>query len=133
MFDTADWSPIEMINFLSGFGEFMANFTLSHPNLRDIMNKKIQYDAVIVEIFGVEALFGFGSHLNCPLITLAAFGSSKWTSDLTRTPIPYSYVPHIFLKYSEKMNIIERTVNMLVMQYEHIFMEFVHYRKQVSS
>ncbi|XP_070504995.1 UDP-glycosyltransferase UGT5-like [Chironomus tepperi] len=130
MFDTADWSPFEMINFLSGFGEFMANFTLSHPNLQDIMNKKIKFDAVIAELFGVEAIFGLGSHLNCPVITLATFGSSKWTNDLTRTPMPYSYVPHNFVKFSENMNFYERTYNMLVMQYEHIYMEFVHYGRQ---
>ena len=111
----------------------MANFTLSHPNLQNIMNKKIKFDAVIVELFGVEALFGLGSHLNCPVITLATFGSSKWTNDLTLTPTPYSYVPHNFVKYSEKMNFIERTTNMLVMQYESIFMEFVHYGRQVST
>lgn len=44
----------------------------------------------------------------------------------------YSYVAHNFVKLSENMNFYERTINTLTSQYENVFMEMVHYGKQVS-
>lgn len=44
----------------------------------------------------------------------------------------YSYVAHNFVKLSENMNFYERTINTLTSQYENVFMEMVHYEKQVS-
>jgi hypothetical protein len=76
---------------------------------------------------------GFGAHFNCPVIALSTFSTSKWTNDLTRVPMEYSYVAHNFIKLSESMNFYERTLNTLSSQYENIFMEMVHYERQVSQ
>lgn len=142
-----------MINVLSGLGEFLSNSTLSHPNVQNLMKNEKHFDAVIVEVFWVEALYGksvvkfsrasppinfdlmtgFGAHFNCPVIGLSTFSTSKWTNDLTRAPMEYSYVAHNFIKLSENMNFYERTLNTLSSQYENIFMEMVHYERQVSQ
>jgi len=49
--------PISM-NFviLPPITEKIVNFTLSHPNVRQIMNE--EFDAIFIEIFIMEALFG---------------------------------------------------------------------------
>lgn len=140
-----------MIHVLSDLGEFLANSTLSHPNVQNLMKNEKGFDAVIVEVFWVEALYGksvellvksfdkfylmtgFGAHFNCPVVALSTFSTSKWTNDLTRAPMEYSYVAHNFIKMSENMNFYERTLNTLSSQYENIFMEMVHYEKQVSQ
>lgn len=75
---------------------------------------------------------GLGAHFNCPVVALSTFSTSKWTNDLTRAPMEYSYVAHNFVKLSENMNFYERTINTLTSQYENVFMEMVHYQKQVS-
>lgn len=59
MFDTEKWSAVKMINVLSAEGEFIANSTLSHPNVQNLLMKhEKQFDAVVVEVFWVEALYG---------------------------------------------------------------------------
>lgn len=58
MFDSESWSPPEMMSVLSNLGEFLANSTLSHPNVQSLMKQKTRFDAVVVEIFWVEALYG---------------------------------------------------------------------------
>lgn len=58
MFESEDWSAIQLINVLSNVGEFLANSTLSHPNVKDLMKYEKNFDAVIVEVFWVEALYG---------------------------------------------------------------------------
>lgn len=45
----------------------------------------------------------------------------------------YSYVPHNFIKFDEDMSFYERTLNTIVSQFENVFMEFVHYERQVSD
>lgn len=77
------------------------------------------------------AAIGFGQHFNCPVIALSTFSTSKWTNDLTKTPMENSYVAHNFIKFSNNMNFYERTLNTLTSQYENIFMEMVHYERQV--
>lgn len=180
MFQTKDWSAIKMINFLSSMGEFLANSTLSHPNVQNLMKYEKNFDAVVVEVFWTEALYGeilwralcvnensfksfldwkhnsqhlrtepnlrnscedsihlfcvtlgLGAHFNCPVIALSTFSTSKWTNDLTKAPMEHSYVAHNFIKFSENMNFYERTLNVVTSQYENIFMEMVHYERQV--
>lgn len=45
----------------------------------------------------------------------------------------YSYVPNNMIKLSENMNFYERTMNTLVSQFENVYMEFVHYERQVIN
>jgi hypothetical protein len=47
-----------MINVLSDLGEFLSNSTLSHSNVQSLMKNEKHFDAVIVEVFWVEALYG---------------------------------------------------------------------------
>lgn len=58
LFDTEDWSAVGMINFLSDIGEFLSNSTLSHPNVQNLLQNEKHFDAVINEVFWVEALYG---------------------------------------------------------------------------
>lgn len=58
MFETEDWSAVKMINFLSDVGKFYSNYTLSHPNVQNLMKHEKNFDAVVVEVFWVEALYG---------------------------------------------------------------------------
>lgn len=58
MFETEEWSAVKMINFLSNIGEFYSNFTLSHPNVQNLMKYETHFDAVVAEVFWVEALYG---------------------------------------------------------------------------
>lgn len=57
MFMTEDWSAIQMINMLSALGESFTNYTLSHPNVRKLLQHE-NFDAVVVEVFWGEALYG---------------------------------------------------------------------------
>lgn len=58
LFESEDWSAFKMINFLSNVGEFLANSTLSHPNVKNLLKYERDFDAVVAEVFWVEALYG---------------------------------------------------------------------------
>lgn len=131
MFNAAKLYPMQNMHFAYEIGKFVSNFTLSHPNVKKLLDREKHFDVVIAEIFWIEAIYGLAAHYNCPLIASSTFSTSKWTNDLTKTPMEYSYVPHNFVRLSERMNFIQRTYNLVTSQYENIYMEFVHYKKQV--
>lgn len=58
MFKTEDWSAIEMIHFLSAQGDSFTRHTLSHPNVQNLLKHEKDFDAVVVEVFWAEALYG---------------------------------------------------------------------------
>ncbi|CAG9805988.1 unnamed protein product [Chironomus riparius] len=130
MFVREDYPPQKHMSLLSNLGEFLSNFTLSHPNIKALLKREKHFDAIIVEVFFFEALYGLAAHYNCPLIGSSTFSTSKWTNDLTKAPMEYAYVPHNFVKFSENMNFWQRTYNMLICQYENLFMELYHYERQ---
>lgn len=132
MFETEEWSTVKMLKFLSQLGKDLVDSTLSHPNVQKLL-KTDKFDAVVIELFWVEALMGLGTHFDCPVIGLSTFSSSKWTNDLTQNPAPYSYVPHNFVSYTDEMNFHERLINTIVSQFENIYMELVHYPRQVCD
>lgn len=132
MFDTENWSAIQMIAHVSTMGEHISNYTLSHPNVERLMNSGEHFDAMLVELFVAEPLLGLGKHFKCPVIGVSTFSTSKWTNDLTGNPSMYSFVPHNFLEFGENMDFHQRMVNTLVSQFENVFYTFVHYPRQVK-
>lgn len=131
MFDRTKMSFMQNANERSKNGKFTSNFTLSHPNVRKLLEREKHFDAVIAEAFFMEAIYGLASHYNCTLIASSTFSTSKWTNDLTQTPMEYAYVPNNFAKLSQKMNFLQRTYNLMISTYENIFLQLVHYRGQV--
>lgn len=125
-------SGFGMVQNLTEVGDIVASYTLNQPSVQTLLKSDEKFDAVIVEIFWVEALYGFGAHFNCPVIGTALFASSIWTNDITLVPMEYSYVPHHFSGLTEKMNFIQRIQNFVISQYENIYRAVVHYKLQVS-
>lgn len=58
MFESENWSPFQMFAVLSGLGEFLSNSTLNDPNMQKLMRSGKKFDAIIIEVFWVEALYG---------------------------------------------------------------------------
>lgn len=58
LFESEDWSAIQMMGVLSDLGAFLANSTLNNPSMKNLMNSGKKFDAVIIEVFWVEALYG---------------------------------------------------------------------------
>ncbi|XP_055537419.1 UDP-glycosyltransferase UGT5-like [Wyeomyia smithii] len=95
-------------------GPGLSETVLSHPKVNDLLQSDETFDAVIVECFVSEALYGFASHFKAPLIVFSPFGASMWANDLVGTPYPYSQIPHTFLSYTDRMSFMERTINTLL-------------------
>lgn len=96
------------------FGPFSSKALLEHPKMIGLMESGERFDAVIVESFASEVLYGLAEHFGGQLFVFAPFGASMWTSELVGTPYPYAYIPHTFLSYTNEMSFWQRFANALV-------------------
>lgn len=105
----------------SEIGPGLSETVLSHPKVKHLLQSGEAFDAVIVECFVSEALYGFAQHFKAPLIVFSPFGASMWANDLVGTPYPYSQIPHTFLSYTDRMTFVERTVNALIWNVDRLY------------
>lgn len=88
--------------------------TLKHQTLQNFLKSDETFDVIILEQFLNEAFFGFMHRYKAPLILIGTLSSSLWPNTLMGSPMPYSYIPNIFVDYSPSMTIFERAHNALM-------------------
>ncbi|CAH1102049.1 unnamed protein product [Psylliodes chrysocephalus] len=102
------WLSIYVMNFL---GNDVVNKTFEHVNFKKLLNEK--FDLIIMEQFKFDAMKALSCHFNVPLIMVSTIGANVWVNVDTANPSPPSYIPDVFLSYSSKMNLWQRTFNSL--------------------
>ncbi|XP_053676206.1 UDP-glycosyltransferase UGT5-like [Anopheles nili] len=112
------------------FGPTVSEALLQYPSVVALMKSGQKFDAVIVETFASEVLYGLAEHFGGELIVFAPFGASMWTSELVGTPYPYSYIPHTFLSYTNEMSFWQRFGNTLVGHIDKLYYRNVFLPKQ---
>lgn len=105
-------------------------FTMSSDVVQNFLKTNETFDAVIVEIFGIDVVVGFAQHFNCPLIGLNTFDGVYWNDIFTRNQSPFSYVPMIYLGANDKMSFKQRLLNTLYSQIEKFAYNFYLLRNQ---
>ncbi|CAO1423125.1 unnamed protein product [Diamesa serratosioi] len=129
-FEFGSMNPVQLIFCLYEMGAVSSNSTLAHPAVQEIINSGETFDAVVVEIFNNDAISGLAQHFNCPLIGVTTFGAVKWANEMTGNQSPFSYVPHPFLSFTDKMSFKERLYNTMMSIVENIGFEFIYIPEQ---
>lgn len=103
-------------------GQNITRWIFESVNFQNFLKTKQHFDAIIVEFWIVEALFGLKQHFDAPLIGTSALGATKRTTDLVGAPNFASYVPHLSNPYADRMTFWERLHNSFVSWSD----EFIH-------
>uniref|UniRef100_A0A182NJM0 UDP-glucuronosyltransferase n=1 Tax=Anopheles dirus TaxID=7168 RepID=A0A182NJM0_9DIPT len=111
-------------------GPLSSEALLQHPKMVALMESGERFDAVIVESFASEVLYGLAEHFGGQLLVFSPFGASMWTNELVGTPYPYSYIPHTFLSYTNEMSFWQRFANALVGHVDKLYYRFVFLPQQ---
>lgn len=123
-------NPLFSLAFLFSMGGLEVELVMNSENVQHLLNSGEKFDAVIVELFVVDALLGFGQHFNCPVIGVNTFDGVYWNDVYTGNQSPYSYVPMIFLGMPDKMSYSQRLTNTIYSRIEKIAYNFYHLRNQ---
>ncbi|GAB0093834.1 UDP-glucuronosyltransferase [Sergentomyia squamirostris] len=127
--------PKNFISQIHDFIDLLINMTelfFKDPAFVDLMERREKYDVIITEIFLTDCLLGIGKHFDAPIIGFSTFGASKWNTDLNGSPSPPSYVPNVNFAYSDRMNFMQRTLNLIMIGFEEIYWGWYFHNKQAE-
>jgi glucuronosyltransferase len=112
------FSSFQMTKSYWDLGIRLCEILIQHKDLQDIINsKKQKFDVIITNAFFNDCVFGVSYMLDIPVIKMCSFGGTKWMDEWVGNPSPYSYLPHIFLDYADRMDFWQRTLNTLSEMY----------------
>lgn len=106
---------------------------LKHPKVHEIFHRNEThdvYDLLIVEQFYQEAFLALSYKYNIPVIASSTLGYENHMSQMMGLMTPWSYVPHGFLPFDDKMNFWERLKNTVASLYTDLYREFVYFPRQ---
>ena len=100
------WGLVMMdYNPLLGFCEKL----YQHQPFMQLLNEK--FDAVLVDVFGHECVFGFVHKLGAPLIYVSPLPAPNHITDVVGNRLPPSFIPHS--NFGHRMSLTERIINTL--------------------
>ncbi|KAH8263949.1 hypothetical protein KR038_010325, partial [Drosophila bunnanda] len=130
MTDVDNHILLRMINLL---GVATTDFAFEQPGVQAVINatdKVGKYDLLLAEQFFNEGALILGHLYQIPIITIATFGFANYLSQLFGVVSPWSYVPHVYLPYTDKMTLWERIHNAAFSGFEDLLREFSYYPRQ---
>ncbi|KRT83007.1 Glycosyltransferase, partial [Oryctes borbonicus] len=130
IFDIVDISAAAMVVFMGFMGVTSTEIFYSDQAMQEMLVSNETFDAVIAESFTNDALLGVAYRFKAPSIVVTTIGPSIWSNYFTANPTIYSYMPHPFLGYGQKMTFCQRTHNLLLATLEKIFNMIYYFPQQ---
>lgn len=107
---------------LHGWGIEACEAAYSSVDVQKIIKKKEQFDLILMEQFNTECMLGLAWKLQVPVIGLSSCALMPWLYERIGNPAIPSYIPALFMGYSDKMTFSERLANWVAVQ----GMKFLH-------
>ncbi|EDW56595.1 UDP-glucuronosyltransferase 2C1 [Drosophila sechellia] len=130
MTDLPNFSFLRMVNVM---GIHSTDFALEQPEIQAVINERNKigkYDLLLAEQFFNEGALILGHLYQIPTITVSTFGNANYLSQLFGVVSPWSYVPHAFMPYTDRMSLWERIGNVAISAVEDLVREFSYYPGQ---
>ncbi|XP_043250239.1 UDP-glucosyltransferase 2-like [Colletes gigas] len=110
--DQDKWYNIRTM--LNACGVSLCDPVLNHPNLKKLIQSKEKFDLFIVEVFASECFLAIAHVLKIPIVVGGVTTNElPWTNYILRNPENPSYIPNSYSKFTDRMNLLERTNNFI--------------------
>jgi len=89
-------------------GIHSTDFAFEQPEIQAFINQKDKvgrYDLLLAEQFFNEGALILGHLFQIPIITVSTFGNANYLSQLFGIVSPWSYVPHVYMEYTDRMSL----------------------------
>ncbi|XP_069681750.1 UDP-glycosyltransferase UGT5-like isoform X2 [Periplaneta americana] len=101
--------PIQDIMILREIGQLHCESILPLPQVQQLRNQT--FDLIITELFITDCFLGLVHGFNAPFIYFSSSVLLPWANERIGNPDSPSYIPNLFLPYSDRMNFVERLAN----------------------
>ncbi|EDV55428.2 uncharacterized protein Dere_GG20795 [Drosophila erecta] len=130
MTDLPSFAFLRLVNVM---GIHSTEFAFEQPEVQAVINEQNKvgkYDLLLAEQFFNEGALILGHLYQIPIITVSTFGNANYFSQMFGIVSPWSYVPHAFMPYTDRMSLWERIGNVAISAAEDLIREFSYYPGQ---
>ncbi|KAJ8893343.1 hypothetical protein PR048_005934 [Dryococelus australis] len=108
-------SQYDVIVALLGVGERLCEMLLDHKPVTELIspNSMVHFDLVFVEWLDMLSLYSFAHKFSAPMIGISSLPPFGIGYSAVGNPINPSYIPDIFMPYSDQMTFFERMDNFI--------------------
>ncbi|KAH8263950.1 hypothetical protein KR038_010324, partial [Drosophila bunnanda] len=131
--EMTDVDTLTFLRVVQVMGIHSTDFAFEQPEIQALINAKDKlgkYDLLLAEQFFNEGALILGHLYQIPMITISTFGFANHLSQLFGVVSPWSYVPHGYTTYTDKMSLWERIGNVAISGAEDLIREFSYYPSQ---
>lgn len=88
-------------------------FVLQDPGIKHLLASKEsrKFHSIIVEFFFMDVFVALGSHFNAPVVAVSPQSLLPFYSWNVGNPMTPSYIPNLFLPFTDHMSFLERLTN----------------------
>ncbi|XP_053686979.1 UDP-glycosyltransferase UGT5-like [Sabethes cyaneus] len=108
----------------------MADFTLGHSKVQELIKSDETFDLLILDQVPTDSLLGLAVHYGIPAIVCSSTTANKFTNEMVANPHNPSYNPISDLGYSDRMTFIQRFWNTVVSLSEQFNYKFFYLPSQ---
>lgn len=116
--------------FISEMGSTVAELTLNHSKVQELVRNNEKFDAVIITQFNIDAMKAFASHFNAHLILFSNTEANSWLNHFVGNPSLPSFYPEMLLNLPEKMSFFQRVENTIFKLLNTLYVNLYFYPKQ---
>lgn len=95
---------------VDGIPKFVDNIH-NNTNIKTFLDSNEKFDLCIYLLGVTDSFLGICHHVNATIIGFNTVGMNIFMGQMTMNPTPYSYVPNIYLPFTDNMNFLQRVGN----------------------
>lgn len=131
--EMAEVNKLTFSRMVHVIGPESTDFAFQTPELQALFNakdKEGKYDLLLVEQFVNEGALILGHLYQIPAITISTFGYANYFSQIVGIIYPWSYVPYLYMPYSDRMSLWERIGNVFMSSADDLLRRYSYYPEQ---
>ncbi|XP_017866751.1 PREDICTED: UDP-glucuronosyltransferase 2B13 isoform X1 [Drosophila arizonae] len=121
LFDLTQMKNYDFLKMLEIIGLKTTEHALRQPKVQALINARQTegvFDLLLAEQFYQEAFLALAYKYNIPIVTTSTLGYENHMSQMMGLITPWSFVPHGFMPFTDRMSFMERVHNTYVSLYE---------------
>uniref|UniRef100_W8AWJ8 2-hydroxyacylsphingosine 1-beta-galactosyltransferase n=2 Tax=Ceratitis capitata TaxID=7213 RepID=W8AWJ8_CERCA len=107
-------------------GSSNVDLLLGDAKVRKLVRSGEKFDLLVVDLFLSDSLLGLAHFYQIPTVVVSPNGANTWLNHMTGNPQSSALDPSMFLPYSERMGIWQRSVNTLMGLFEKLTYNFFY-------
>lgn len=132
LFDLTRMKNHDFLKMLEIIGLKTTEHALQQPKVQSLIHANQTegvFDLLLAEQFYQEAFLALAYKYNIPIVTTSTLGYENHMSQMMGLITPWSFVPHGFMPFTDRMSFVERLSNSYESLYEDIHRLWTYFPK----